>query len=193
MNDIPVINYLPEKYRGWALLLIAAFPYLTRGFYAVASGGGVVGIFRAVLFGTNTPAKSDTATGNKLGLLLAIGAASIMFTGCANLNQNTFKAEHAAAATADAAMRGYGNYWQQAIAAPEKFNRTADGLKAERATLSDASIKIGASIELAENLRVAYATNAAVKPQLEAALLALSLNSAGIVTTASTFLNSTNR
>ena len=192
MNDLPVINNLPEKFRGWALLLIAAFPYLTRGFYAIATGGGIVGIFRAVLFGTNTPPKSDAPGGNKLGLLLALGAASLIFTGCANVNQSAFKTEYAAAASCDAAMRGYAAYWKTAIVAPERYNRTLAGLNQERQTLENYSMKIGGTIELTEKLRVAYATNSAVKPQLQSALLSLSANAAGIVATATTFLNTTN-
>jgi hypothetical protein len=55
MNDIPIINALPEKYRGWALVILLASPYITRAFYAVANGGGFVGIARAIWLGTNTP------------------------------------------------------------------------------------------------------------------------------------------
>lgn len=55
MNDIPIINALPEKYRGWAVLAALAFPYVTRAYYAIATGGGLVGMFRAVLWGTNQP------------------------------------------------------------------------------------------------------------------------------------------
>jgi hypothetical protein len=55
MNDIPIINMLPEKYRGTATLAVLLFPYLTRAFYSLASGGGIVGVFRSVMFGTNTP------------------------------------------------------------------------------------------------------------------------------------------
>lgn len=60
MNDIPFINALPERYRGTALLLVLVFPYVTRAFYALKNGGGLVGVWRAILWGTNTPpAKPD--------------------------------------------------------------------------------------------------------------------------------------
>lgn len=55
MTDIPILNYIPEKYRGWAILTILAAPYVTRGYHALASGGGVRGIWAAIWFGTNTP------------------------------------------------------------------------------------------------------------------------------------------
>ena len=55
MNDIPIINALPEKYRGWAIVAILAFPYVTRAYYALSTGGGVVGVVRAILWGSNTP------------------------------------------------------------------------------------------------------------------------------------------
>jgi hypothetical protein len=55
MQDIPGINLLPEQYRGTATLLIIIAPYLTRAYHAVVNGGGLAGIYRAILFGTNTP------------------------------------------------------------------------------------------------------------------------------------------
>ena len=55
MSDIPGINLLPEQYRGKAMLIIILGPYLTRGYHALVSGGGLTGIYRAILFGTNTP------------------------------------------------------------------------------------------------------------------------------------------
>jgi hypothetical protein len=53
--DIPIINALPEKYRGWALVILLASPYVTRAFYALANGGGFVSIVRSIWCGTNTP------------------------------------------------------------------------------------------------------------------------------------------
>jgi hypothetical protein len=55
MNEIPGINLLPEKWRGPAMLAVLLFPYLTRAYYALANGGGIVGGIRAVLWGTNSP------------------------------------------------------------------------------------------------------------------------------------------
>jgi hypothetical protein len=55
MNDLPIINLLPEQYRGWATLAILSFPYITRMYYALATGSGLVGGVRAILWGTNQP------------------------------------------------------------------------------------------------------------------------------------------
>ena len=55
MNDIPGINLLPVEYQGTALLLMFLTPHLTRAYHAVTTGGGIIGIFRAIFWGTNTP------------------------------------------------------------------------------------------------------------------------------------------
>lgn len=55
MNDIPIINLIPEKYRGWALLAAACIPIIGRAYHAIANGGGLKGIWTALVFGTNTP------------------------------------------------------------------------------------------------------------------------------------------
>lgn len=55
MNDIPGINLLPTEYQGTALLLMFLTPHLTRAYHAVTNGGGIIGIFRAIFWGTNTP------------------------------------------------------------------------------------------------------------------------------------------
>ena len=55
MNDIPGINLLPAQYQGIATLAIIVVPYITRAYHAIATGGGLVGIYRAILFGTNQP------------------------------------------------------------------------------------------------------------------------------------------
>ena len=44
-------NYIPTQY--WPALL--ALPYLGRAYYAIKNGGGLVGIWRSIMFGTNTP------------------------------------------------------------------------------------------------------------------------------------------
>jgi len=59
--DIPGLNLLPEKWMGWVLLLIALSPYITRGYYALANGGGLKGVMSAIWIGTNTP-KTTTVT-----------------------------------------------------------------------------------------------------------------------------------
>ena len=68
MNDIPIIKYLPEKYQGFALALIAlllwASPYLTRIYHALATHGGLKGVWDAIWFGTNTPPEVKAAITN---------------------------------------------------------------------------------------------------------------------------------
>lgn len=58
MNEIPIIKYLPEKYQGFVLALIAALiwasPYITRAYHALKTGGGLKGIWTSIMYGTNT-------------------------------------------------------------------------------------------------------------------------------------------
>lgn len=53
--DIPLLDQLPAKYQGPALLAAMLLPYLTRAYHALAAGGGLRGIWSAIWFGTNTP------------------------------------------------------------------------------------------------------------------------------------------
>ena len=55
LDQIPIVNWLPEKWRLWVIIIALASPYLTRAYYAVANGGGLKGIARAIWLGTNTP------------------------------------------------------------------------------------------------------------------------------------------
>jgi hypothetical protein len=59
MNEIPIIKYLPEKYQGLALFIVAAMawggPYLTRIYHALATNGGLRGAWNSIWFGTNVP------------------------------------------------------------------------------------------------------------------------------------------
>ncbi len=140
---------------------------------------------------SGTPPPPAGTGGPRAALLLCLVLPSLVFTGCAGTNANVFTAERSAAVTSDAALRAYAVYWTKAEANPVAYHRTLAGLDSERATIEAASIKIGASIELAENLRVAYATNSAVQPQLNAAVSTLAANAAGIVTLVNTFTSVT--
>ena len=55
MNDIPGLNFLPEKYRAWVLFAIATSPYITRAYHSITQGGGFKSILSAIWLGTNTP------------------------------------------------------------------------------------------------------------------------------------------
>ena len=57
MDDIAnqLLPFLPEKYRGKALAMLAISPYVTRAFYALQKGGGLRGILSSIWLGTNMP------------------------------------------------------------------------------------------------------------------------------------------
>lgn len=61
-DQIPVLNAIPSKWRGYALLIFMAAPYLTRAWHAWRSGGGLRGIWSSIMFGTNTPKVDATAS-----------------------------------------------------------------------------------------------------------------------------------
>ena len=185
-----------------SLLKVAGAALAAHGLTAAASivnSQDVIG-FVLVLAGMAwshfTHSDTDTgtnSTGKATALLLLLLLPALVFsTGCANVSQNAFTTELAAASTSDAAMRGYAAYWNQAIQNPPAFHRTTNDLASERAVVENASIKIGASIELVENLRASYATNAAVKPQLQAALVSLGQNTGNIIAYVNSLFNVTN-
>ncbi|HVU07857.1 MAG TPA: hypothetical protein VHG89_04860 [Verrucomicrobiae bacterium] len=135
------------------------------------------------------PNNSGSTTALLLLLLLPV---LFLANGCSSLSSNAYTTELAAASTSDAAMRGYAAYWNQAAQNPAAYHRTLDGLQSERAAVEDASIKVGASIELVEDLRESYATNSAVKPQLQAAITSLADNAGNIVTYINSLMTVTN-
>ncbi|MDD5350907.1 MAG: hypothetical protein PHQ12_11915 [Chthoniobacteraceae bacterium] len=55
MNDLPIINLLPEHYRGAALAMLALSPYVSRAYHALSVGQGLRGVISAIWLGTNTP------------------------------------------------------------------------------------------------------------------------------------------
>ncbi len=63
-TNIPGIDLLPASWQGPALIVLVLFPYVTRGYYALANGGGLVGVARAILWGTNSikPKTENTET-----------------------------------------------------------------------------------------------------------------------------------
>lgn len=54
-DDIPGLNLLPEQLRSWVLIALVLVPLIGRAYKAVANGGGLRGIWSAIVYGTNTP------------------------------------------------------------------------------------------------------------------------------------------
>jgi hypothetical protein len=140
-------------------------------------------------------ASGSGKTGGAAVLLVCAGAASLfLFTGCASSpSRVAYNAELAAASTSDAAMRSYAVYWEKAYASPATFHRTVDGLVTERQQVENISVKIGSGVALVETLRESYQTNSAVEPQLNAAVAALTQNTAQIVPFITSFFTVTNQ
>lgn len=88
MNDIPGLNYIPERWRGWVLLFIALSPYLTRAYHALATGGGLRGVLSAIWLGTNSPrqaedkAASDAAKLPVLAFFIGLASLTLAVSGC---------------------------------------------------------------------------------------------------------------
>jgi hypothetical protein len=51
-----IINFLIENKAYIAM----SIPMWTRAYYALKTGGGLVGIWRSIMFGTNTPKQTET-------------------------------------------------------------------------------------------------------------------------------------
>jgi hypothetical protein len=148
----------------------------------------IIGWFTSHVAHAGDPTAPPSANG-KTTLLALLILPALFFTGCAGLSSNTFSAEQAATAASDAALKSYATYWDAAYTNPTAYHRTTDALIAERAQVQAASVKVGSSIELVENLRESYATNSAVEPQLQAAVAALAQNSGSIVTYVTSLIN----
>jgi len=68
VNDVPILNLLPERWRGYAVAAVALAPVAGRAYHALRSGGGLRGVWRGILFGTNSPgapANAGEAAGKK--------------------------------------------------------------------------------------------------------------------------------
>ncbi len=44
-----------EEHRGTVALLVVSIGILGRAFHAVKNGGGLIGLWKALLYGTNAP------------------------------------------------------------------------------------------------------------------------------------------
>lgn len=53
--DPSLIDLIPPSWRTPIMIGVLIIPYLTRAYYAIKQGGGLKGIWRAIMFGTNQP------------------------------------------------------------------------------------------------------------------------------------------
>lgn len=53
--DLPGLNLLPVKIQKWILGLAVVIPLLGRIIHGASSGGGLVGIWNGIVFGSNGP------------------------------------------------------------------------------------------------------------------------------------------
>lgn len=113
-----------------------------------------------------TPTLMRTAIG-----LIALGWVILIF-GCSNFSTNMFRSEQTLTGVALTAYEGYTN----ALA-----NGTLKPSVDESNAVKSARIKFAASVLTAEQWRLAYETNSAVKPQAQAALDALTSDSSNVV------------
>ena len=51
----PILDIIPQGYRGFALACIVLTPILGRCWHALTTNGGLKGVWNALIFGTNTP------------------------------------------------------------------------------------------------------------------------------------------
>lgn len=51
----PILDLIPQGYRGFALACIVLTPILGRCWHALTTNGGLKGVWNALIFGTNTP------------------------------------------------------------------------------------------------------------------------------------------
>lgn len=69
----PIIDVIPQGYRGIAIVLFVGIPYLTRAYHALVNNGGFKGVWNAIMFGTNGPK------------ILIASLALLTLTSCASL------------------------------------------------------------------------------------------------------------
>jgi hypothetical protein len=127
MNEI--INIIPEKYRGLALVLAAVLPWLTRALYALANGRGIRGTLSAIWFGTNAPKTPSPSTPNDGasktggGVFVFILAASLCFgaVGCHSTPQRvTYQAAATSSVTVETALQAYDVFAAQGKTTPQQ-------------------------------------------------------------------------
>jgi hypothetical protein len=107
----------------------------------------------------------------RIGLTAVVAVvASLVMVGCASFSTNTFRAEQTAVNMAFTAYQGWTNYLALFPVSAERSN-----------AVKTARLQFAATVGTVEALRVAYETNSAVKPQLQATLLTLADQSSNVV------------
>lgn len=51
----PVLNLIPEGWRGFAIAFLVLTPMIGRAWHALTNNGGLRGVWNALIFGTNSP------------------------------------------------------------------------------------------------------------------------------------------
>lgn len=112
VNQIGAV--IPPKYQSLLTLIVLLGMVLGRVYHAVRNGGGLVSIWRGLLFGTNTPKPvdppaSDGRVFDKLSVgLVTIGLVGL--TGCAVFKENPQLAQRVQTAAKLAAYVGGSEY-----------------------------------------------------------------------------------
>jgi hypothetical protein len=60
-----VSHVLPPRWRETAVLIAVAAPLVGRAYHSLSNGGGLRGIYRSILFGTNTPKQNAESSNEK--------------------------------------------------------------------------------------------------------------------------------
>ena len=55
MDITDLTSVIPEQHRGTVALIIVTVAFAGRAFHAIKAGGGLVGLWKALLYGTNAP------------------------------------------------------------------------------------------------------------------------------------------
>lgn len=100
----------------------------------------------------------------------AVLALAILAIACANFSTTAFRTEQTLTDGVHTAFVGWTNYLLTATVDPAVSN-----------TVKQARLKFAASVGVVESWRVAYQTNSALKPQLQAALTGLVDNGSNLI------------
>jgi hypothetical protein len=111
-----------QQHLVWATAAWLLLQNAGRAYHAVAAGGGLVSIWRGLIFGTNVP-RTDTSVGAGgrlpgvlLPVLLSVSlcAGFFLVSGCGTTPQQaSYQAAGTTVTTVDAAMTAWGDYVKQ--------------------------------------------------------------------------------